>query len=124
MSISTPKKVPLIRNGGGELLAGGVAAILASACCLGPLVLLTLGLSGAWIAQLTALEPYSPIFIGTALLALLLAARRIWRPAAECTTGSACADPKVARGYKALFVAVAMMLLVAVASPQVAPFFY
>lgn len=47
----------------GWLAAGGViGAILASACCVGPLVLLTLGLSGAWIGNLAALKPYKPIF--------------------------------------------------------------
>jgi len=34
-----------------------VAALLASACCLGSPVLITLGVSGAWIGSLTALEP-------------------------------------------------------------------
>jgi len=48
-------------NGRGALAAGGLAAILASTCCLGPLVLITLGFSGAWIGNLTALEPYRPI---------------------------------------------------------------
>ena len=37
-------------NGRGALAAGDLAAILASACCLGPLVLLSLGIGGAWIA--------------------------------------------------------------------------
>ncbi|MBE0974886.1 mercuric transport protein, partial [Escherichia coli] len=50
-------------NGRGALFAGGLAAILASTCCLGPLILVALGFSGAWIGNLTALEPYRPIFI-------------------------------------------------------------
>jgi mercuric ion transport protein len=58
------------QNGRGALFAGGLAAILASACCLGPLVLIALGFSGAWIGNLTVLEPYRPIFIGAALVAL------------------------------------------------------
>jgi mercuric ion transport protein len=71
-------------SGRGALLAGGVAAILASTCCLGPLVLLTLGVSGAWIGNLTALEPYRPIFIVVAAAALVVAGRRIWRPQNAC----------------------------------------
>ncbi len=51
-------------TGRGALFVGGVAAILASTCCLGSLVLLMLGISGAWIANLTALEPYRSICIG------------------------------------------------------------
>ena len=56
------------KSGRGSLFAGGVAAILASACCLGPLVLITLGISGAWIGNLAALEPFRPWFIGAALV--------------------------------------------------------
>lgn len=33
------------KSGRGSLIAGGIAAALASACCLGPLVLITLGIS-------------------------------------------------------------------------------
>ena len=61
------------QNGRGALFAGGLAAILASTCCLGPLVLVALGFSGAWIGNLTVLEPYRPLFIGAALVALFFA---------------------------------------------------
>ncbi len=71
------------QNGRGALFAGGLAAILASACCLGPLVLIALGFSGAWIGNLTVLEPYRPFFIGAALVALFFAWRRIYRPTAR-----------------------------------------
>ena len=79
------------------MLAGGaLAALAASACCLGPLALVLLGLSGAWIANLTTLEPYRPIFIGAALVLMGLAWRRIYRtPAAEaCAPGTLCALPQ------------------------------
>ncbi|MEX1993519.1 MAG: mercuric transporter MerT family protein, partial [Steroidobacteraceae bacterium] len=49
------------------LATGGVSAVLASACCLGPLLLISLGVGGAWIGNLTLLEPYRPFFIGIAL---------------------------------------------------------
>ena len=45
------------KSGRGSLIAGGIAAALASACCLGPLVLITLGISGAGVGSLAALEP-------------------------------------------------------------------
>lgn len=106
------------------LLAGGVAAILASTCCLGPLVLILLGFSGAWIGNLTALEPYRPYFIGVALVALLFAWRRIWRPAAACQPGEVCALPQVRRSYQVLFGLVAFLVLIALAFPYIAPFFY
>ena len=108
----------------GSLLAGGVAALLASACCLGPLVLLALGFSGAWIASLTLLEPYRPVFIIAALLALWLAWRRIWRPVAACQPGEVCAIPRFRRAYKVVFTVVGALVLIALAFPYVAHWFY
>ena len=108
----------------GALAAGGVAALLATACCLGPLVLLSVGIGGAWIANLTALAPYRPVFIGVALVALYLAGRRIFRPAAECAPGEVCAVPPVRTGYKLLFWAIAVLVLIGLVFPSIAPWFY
>ena len=91
---------------------------------LGPLVLLALGFSGAWIGNLSVLEPYRPWFIGAALIALGLAWRRILRPAGSCAPGAACALPRVGRGYCWMFAIVVMLVLVALAFPIVAPLFY
>ena len=64
-------------------LSGGLlAGLLASACCVGPLALVMVGVSGAWISNLTLLEPYRWIFIGVALVFMTLAWRRIYRPPA------------------------------------------
>jgi mercuric ion transport protein len=111
-------------GGRGALLTGGLAAILASTCCLGPLVLITLGVSGAWISNLTLLEPYRPIFIGAALVALFFAYRRIWRAPAPCEPGQVCALPQVNRSYKTLFWVVAALVVVALGFPLIAPWFY
>src|SRR6266446_1072508 len=110
--------------GSGALLAGGLAAILASACCLGPLALLALGVSGAWIGNLTALESYRPVFIVVAAAALVVAGRRIWRPQTVCAPGEVCAVPQVRRVQKLLFGVVVALVLIALAFPYVAPWFY
>src|SRR5438874_5369570 len=94
------------QSGRAALMTGGLAAILASTCCLGPLVLVALGFSGAWIGNLTVLEPYRPIFIGAALVALFFAGRRVFRPAVACKPGQVCATPQVRRTYKVLFMTV------------------
>jgi len=112
---------PLERN---TLIGGGLAAILASTCCLGPLVLITLGFSGAWIGNLSVLEPYRPIFIGAALVALFFAWRRIFRPATACKPGEVCAIPQVRTTYKLMFWVVVLLVLVALVFPYVAPYFY
>ena len=110
--------------GSGALFVGGLAAILASTCCLGPLVLVALGLSGAWIGNLTLLEPYRPLFIGCALVALFVAGRRIFQPAQACEPGEVCAVPQIRRTYKIIFGIVAALVLVALVYPYVAKFFY
>ncbi len=106
------------------LAAGGMAAVLASACCLGPLVLVTLGFSGAWIGNLSALDPYRPFFIGAALIALWFAWRGIFRPESECPPGVVCAVPSARRAYRILFWVVGALVLVALTFPYVAPLFY
>jgi len=112
------------QSGRAALFTGGLAAILASSCCLGPLVLVALGFSGTWIGTLTVLEPYRPIFIGVALAALFFAWRRIYRPAAACKPGEACAIPQVRMTDKRIFWIVAGLVLVAFGLPYVMPMFY
>jgi mercuric ion transport protein len=122
--VSNADRLPTLQDGGGTMLVGGLAAILASTCCLGPLVLITLGFSGAWIGNLTALEPYRPVFIGVALVALFLAWGRIWRSPTICAPGEVCALPQVKRSYKVLYCAVALLVVIALGFPYVAPWFY
>ena len=111
-------------GGGKALIAGGISALLASACCLGPLVLIMLGISGAWIGSLTLLEPYQPWFMGAAAIALVVAGRRIWRPAVSCDVGQVCERPMVNRSYKVLFVLVVLLLGISLAFPWIAHWFY
>jgi mercuric ion transport protein len=105
------------------LTAGGVAALLTGACCVAPLVLVSAGLGGAWLANLQLLEPYRPVFIGVALAALGFAGWRIYRPTA-CAPGQVCAVPSVRRGYKIGFWIVAVLLVGMLSFPYLAPFLY
>jgi len=123
VKVETGKSGP-DQTGSGALLVGGLAAILASTCCLGPLVLVALGLSGAWIGNLTRLEPYRPFFIAGALVALFFAGRRIFRPARACEPGEVCAVPRARRVYKIVFGIVSALVLIALVYPYVAKFFY
>lgn len=108
-------------------LAGGlVAGVLASACCLGPLALVMAGVSGAWISNLTLLEPLRPVFIGAALVFMGLAWRQIYRaPAAvQCEPGTLCALPQTNRVYRIMFWLVSALVLLALGLPYLAPLFY
>lgn len=111
-------------TGAGSLLVGGLAAILASACCLGPLILVVLGVSGAWIGNLTKLEPYHWYFIAASVVALFFAGRRIFRSAKVCALGEVCAMPRTRRMYKIVFGIVSALVLLAVLYPYIAKFFY
>ena len=111
-------------QGRAALVTGGLAAILASTCCLGPLILLSLGIGGAWIGDLALLEPYRPVFLGVALLALFFAWRRLFGTGVRCVPGRVCAVGPVRTTYRMLFWLVAALVLVALAFPYVAPFFY
>ncbi len=121
---SSSSKDSFRASGSTALFAGGLAAILASTCCLGPLILISLGFSGAWIGNLTVLEPYRPFFIVAAVVALFFAGRQIFRPAHLCNPGEVCALPRARGIYKSLFWSCAILVLVALVYPYVARFFY
>ncbi len=108
----------------GALVTGGFAGILASACCVGPLVLVSLGLGGAWASTLTLLEPYRWVFLGIAVLSLIFAWRKIYRPVGQCKPGQICAVPRARRIYKVTLWLVAAVVLIAFVSPYFAPLFY
>ena len=104
------------------LTAAILAAIAASVCCVGPLVLLALGVSGAWVGNLTALEPFRPYLMALTFLFLGYAFYRIYRKpkAEECEPGSYCANPKSDRVNKISLWSVTFVVLVLFTIPYVA----
>lgn len=79
MNEIAPKKserLPII----GAVLAGG----LASACCIGPLIVVLLGFGSA--SAFIAMEPYRPIFAVITLILLTWASWRHWQIRKQCTT--------------------------------------
>ncbi len=105
-------------------VAGGgiLGAIAASSCCILPLALFSLGIGGAWIANLTALAPYQPIFVTITLGFLGYGYWLVYRkPKAARADGSACARPLPNRIVKlALWIATALVAA-AMACPYIAP---
>ena len=76
------------------IAAGGIiGAFAASTCCVVPLVLFSLGISGAWVGNLTALEPYKPIFIVVTLGFLGYGYWLVYRKPEACDDGAVCAKP-------------------------------
>jgi len=106
--------------------AGGlIGAVLASSCCIAPLVLLTLGVSGAWIGNLTALEPYKPYFAAVALVFIGLGFYQVYvKPKKACAEGIYCARPQSSIiTQAALWIGTALVVL-ALTIEWWAPFFY
>ncbi len=99
------------------------AAVVASLCCIGPLVLVLLGVSGAWIGGLTALEPFRPYLSVLTLGLLGLAFYRVYRnpKEEECAPGSACANPKTRKGTKISLWVASVLIVVLLLSPYVLP---
>lgn len=111
-------------TGNGSLFAGVIAAIGASVCCVAPLVLLALGISGAWVGNLTAMESYRPIFIGLTLLFLWLTFRKLYLVPQACKLGTPCSDPRTIKRQRLTFWIVTVLLIGLLAVPPLAPLFY
>lgn len=111
-------------TGKSSLIAGVLAAIGASVCCVGPLVLLALGIGGTWVSNLTAMEPYRPVFIGLTLLFLGLAFRKLYVVPQVCASGTPCANPHTRKRQRLTFWVVAVLLLGLLAVPSLIPLFY
>lgn len=107
-----------------NLIAGTLAALGASVCCVVPLVLVALGIGGSWIASLTAMEPNRPVFVGLTLLFLGLAFRRLYLVPRRCVPGSACSDPRTVRRQRVTFWIVAIPLMGLLAVPSLERLFY
>ena len=88
-----------------------------------PVVLFSLGISGAWIGNLTQLAPYKPIFIaatlgfvGTGYWLVYRASRR------ACADGEACARPLSKRLVAIVFAVATAIVIAAFAFDYLAPY--
>ena len=102
-----------------------IGAILASSCCILPLILITLGLSGAWIGNLTVLEPYKPWFAALTIGFLGFGFWQVfWKKKAECKDGSYCASPTSDRVVKTALWFATVLVVLALTIDYWAPIFY
>ncbi len=108
-----------VTSGGARLLSlGGIAAALgAASCCVIPFALFTLGVSGAWIGNLTALEPYQPLFAAVALGFVALGAWRLRRKAQIACADGYCGTPRADRIARIGLWTAGLLVVVAVAFP-------
>ena len=99
--------------------AGGIiGAIVASSCCVIPLVLTLLGVSGAWMSNLRALAPYQPYFIALAAAFIGFGFYQVyWKPRQVCDVGAACARPLPSRLVKSGLWIGTVLVLIALTFP-------
>ena len=121
----TDRRTGIVDQGGQRratlLSIGGILAALgAASCCVIPFALFLVGVSGAWIGNLTALEPYQPVFAAVALGLIGYGAYLVyWKPKAACADGSYCARPTSSRAAKIGLWSAAVLVVVAVGFPYV-----
>ncbi|RTM00450.1 MAG: mercury transporter MerT [Hyphomicrobiales bacterium] len=100
------------------LSVGGILAALgAASCCVLPFALFLAGISGAWIGNLTALEPYQPVFAAVSLGFIGYGAWRVYRkPKVACADGY-CATQRSDRIAKIGLWTAAILVVIAVGFP-------
>ena len=108
------------KSGHSLFVAGALAAVAASICCGAPLVLLALGVGGAWNVFPTALDPYRPVFAGAILLMLAFGFYRLYLAPQACETGCPSSH-KLKRQRFAFWVAATLAVSLIVGSWWFAP---
>ena len=103
---------------------GGIlGALAASACCILPLVLFSLGVGGVWVGRLASLAPYQPWFIGFAAISIGYGFWQVYRrPRPACAEGAACARPLPRRLVETALWTATVLVLAAIIYPFVIPF--
>lgn len=106
------------------LAAGGLlGALVASSCCILPVVLFSLGISGAWIANFTRLAPYQPLFIAAAAAFVGAGYWLVYRASRKaCAGDQACARPLPNRLVMVVLVAATIIVIAAFGFDFVAPY--
>ena len=114
-----------VGNRGLQALAVGglLGALTASSCCILPVVLFSLGVSGAWIANFTQLAPYQPIFVAATVGLLGGGYWLVYRSSRRaCEGDQACARPLPNRVVMGVLVAATIIVIVAFGFDFVAPY--
>jgi len=107
-----------------SLAAGVLAAIGATACCFGPLLLVTLGFGGAWAARLQGLASLQPAFVGLTLIFMGFAFHRLYIKPRQCAPGEVCEVPQVLHRQRIAFWIVVALIAVMMTFPLFSDFLY
>jgi mercuric ion transport protein len=100
-----------------------LAAIGASACCVGPFLFLSLGIGGAWMSTLTAMEPARPFFIILTLAFMALGYRKLYLTPSGCEESGSCTNSVAQHKQRLVFWLGSALILMLLALPWLVPFF-
>ncbi len=105
---------------------GTTAALLASTCCVLPLTLILLGITGAWIGNLSALEPYRAYFIAVAAISIGIGFYKVYtKPTSlSCDPDSYCAKPYSEKITKTILWIAAFLVILSALWPYVVPIIF
>ena len=125
MRIKENSGIPTTQHGPRLMAAGGIlGALAASSCCILPLVLFSLGVSGAWIGNLTQLAPYQPYFIAATIGFLGYGYWLVYRSSkVVCAGDEACARPLPNRLVKFGLIVATVLVIAAIGFDLFAPLF-
>src|SRR5882724_13324772 len=125
MKINQVDHIPDSRRRQGLMAAGGLlGALAASSCCILPLVLFGLGVSGAWIGNFTRLAAYQPYFLVATLAFLGYGYSLVYRSSMRaCIDGEACARPLSSLIVKTSLILATILVFAALGLDFIAPFF-
>ena len=113
------------RGPGAHAAASLLGAAAASLCCVLPLILFGLGVSGAWIGNLTRLALYEPYVIAATVACLGCGYWLVYRSSkVACTEGKTCTKPLPARLIKIALVVATALVAVALLVDYVVPILF
>src|SRR5712691_9439046 len=123
MTIKQEDRIADVRRQQRLVVAGGfLGALAASSCCILPLVLFGLGVSGAWIGNLTQIAPYQPYIIAATFAFLGGGYWLVYRSSqAACADGDVCSRKLPSRLVKSGLVLATLLVVAALGFDFVAP---
>ena len=123
MAIKQENPMAGLQRGQGLMAVGGLLGALgASSCCLLPLVLFGLGVSGGWIGNLTQLAPYQPFFMAATIACLGYGYWLVYRSSkVACAGGEACARPLSNRLVQLGLIVATVLVIAAIGLDFLAP---
>ena len=132
MATSDPLQAPgetalgnVVSKGGLAATVGILAGLGAASCCLVPFALFSLGITGAWIGNITALAPYQPIFAAVAFGCIGYGGYHVyWKRNKISAVGTVCANPVSGRIVKGTLWGATLLIVLALTFPYFAPIIF